>query len=166
MIFATCGSSHFRFDRLMEALSALPAEGLHVQHGPSEPPPCEKANAYMPFADLAAEMALADVVVTHAGVGSILCALRAGHTPIVFPRMKRYGEVVDNHQAELAEALAGRGTAILARTPQELVDAVASIPERRDEPRVASQALAQAVRASILGAPLLTLPANAGELAV
>ena len=118
MIFATCGSSHFRFDRMMEALAALPPHDLYVQHGPAEPPPHARAVEFLPFEKIVDNIARADVVISHAGVGSILCAIRAGHTPVIFPRLKRYNETVDDHQAELAQALSEQGSAVVAWEPR------------------------------------------------
>jgi UDP-N-acetylglucosamine--N-acetylmuramyl-(pentapeptide) pyrophosphoryl-undecaprenol N-acetylglucosamine transferase len=152
MIFVTCGSSQYPFVRMMGALAALPAEELHVQHGPAEPPVCASAYPYLSFREMIEKIEQADVVVSHAGVGSVLCAVRAGHTPIIFPRLSRYSEHVDDHQAELAEALAERGTAVVARTAAELAAAVASVPPRRVDVASAPQPLVDAVRAQILGA--------------
>ena len=154
MIFATCGSSHFRFDRMMDALATLPSGELCVQHGPAQPPACAGAYPYLPFDTMLEKIELADVVVSHAGVGSILCAIRAGHTPIIFPRLRRYSEAVDDHQRSLAEALASRGTALIARTTAELAAAVAAVPPRRAVTGSRSQPLVDAVRATISGAPL------------
>lgn len=159
MIFATCGSSHLPFRRMMEALSALPAGQLQVQHGPADPPPCAIATRYLPFAQMVEKIDQADIIVSHAGVGSIMCAIRAGHTPIVLPRLRRYAETVDDHQAELAEALAARGVALIAWTAAELPEAVASVPERRTGTELGSQALAEAVRRAIHGRfPVRALP--------
>ncbi len=156
MIFATCGSSHFRFDRMMEALAALPADELFVQHGPADPPPYARAVEFLPFDSIVENIVKADVVISHAGVGSILCAIRAGHTPLIFPRLKRYREAVDDHQAELAAALAEQGSAVVAWTAEELLDAVAAAPLRATEKVLRSSRLVDAVRASILSgdAPL------------
>lgn len=150
MIFATCGSSHFGFDRMMQALAALPAEELEVQHGPSQPPPGVIGVPFLPFDDLVARVQTADIVVSHAGVGSILCAIRAGHTPVIFPRLKRFGETVDDHQEELAEALARQGTAIVARSGDDLVQALAAVPPRRTVISLSTHELVKAVRASVL----------------
>lgn len=158
MIFATCGSSHFPFERMMTALAELPASDLHVQHGPAIPPPCAWARRYMPFGEVGEQMDLADLVVTHAGVGSILSAVRAGHRPIVFPRLKRYGECVDDHQAELAEVLQERHTVVIVRTSAELIEAIGSVPSRGSSPKSSSQPLIDAVHASIVGIPLGAVP--------
>ena len=151
MIFATCGSSPVRFDRMMAALAELPAERLHIQHGPAAPPPHVGAYDFLPFHRMLELIELADVVVSHAGVGSIMCALRAGHTPIVFPRLKRHAETVDDHQAELAEALADRGNVIVAWTPADLVAAVAAARPRGAARALAADALGEAVRAALQG---------------
>jgi UDP-N-acetylglucosamine--N-acetylmuramyl-(pentapeptide) pyrophosphoryl-undecaprenol N-acetylglucosamine transferase len=149
MIFATCGSSHFGFDRMMEALAALPAAELEVQHGPSQPPPGVVGVPFLPFDDLMARIHAADVVVSHAGVGSILCAIRAGHTPLIFPRLKRFRETVDDHQEELAEALSRQGSAIVARSGDDLVRALLTVPPRRTVTSIGTHGLVKAVRASV-----------------
>jgi UDP-N-acetylglucosamine transferase subunit ALG13 len=151
VIFATCGSSHLPFHRMMEALAACDAAELYVQHGPAAPPPGVVAEPYLSFAEVVQRIEGARVVVSHAGVGSILCALRAGHTPIVFPRLKRFAETVDDHQAELARALAERGTVIAAWSPEELAAAVESAPPKRAAAEAGSDALHTAVHAAIIG---------------
>jgi UDP-N-acetylglucosamine transferase subunit ALG13 len=150
MIFATCGSSHFGFDRMMEALAALPADELEVQHGPSRPPAGTLGTAFLAFDDIVAKIQAADVVVSHAGVGSILCAIRAGHTPVIFPRLKRFGETVDDHQEELAVALDRQGTAIVARSGEDLVRALQVVPQRSNVTRIGPHGLVDAVRASVM----------------
>ena len=154
VIFATCGSSHFRFDRMMKALATLPIADLHIQHGPAEPPACARAYRYLSFESIVERIEAADVVVSHAGVGSILCAIRAGHTPVIFPRLRRYSETVDDHQAELAEALAIRGNVLIARTTAEFgrcgcVGAATAGHDGGPAPRP----LVEAVRETISGAP-------------
>ena len=93
MIFVTVGSTQIPFGRLVSALEQLPGERLFIQHGPVPPPPnAARSTAFMQFPQVIESMREADVVVCHAGAGSILCALRAGHVPVVVPRLKRFGE--------------------------------------------------------------------------
>ncbi|AKB23629.1 Beta-1,4-galactosyltransferase CpsIVG [Methanosarcina sp. MTP4] len=47
----------------------------------------------------------ARIVVSHAGVGSILTALEQKTHLIIVPRLKKYDEVVDDHQLEIAKEL-------------------------------------------------------------
>lgn len=154
MIFATCGSSHLPFTRMMRALAVLPAAELIVQHGPAEPPPAARAVAFLPYGEVVELVDAADVVISHAGVGSILCAIRAGHTPVVFPRLGRYAETVDDHQAELVRALAERGTVRVAWEAADLSDAIASLPPRGSTAPGDAGRLNAAVRAAIRGEPL------------
>ena len=51
MIFATCGAAggEIPFHRMMEALSVLPPDELYVQHGRATPPPCARADVFLPF---------------------------------------------------------------------------------------------------------------------
>ena len=151
MIFATCGSSHLPFERLMRALEVVSPEELVVQHGPAEPPAAARAIAFLPYSEVVSLIDEADVVISHAGVGSIICAIRAGHTPIVFPRMKRHSETVDDHQLDLATALSRRGTVRVAWTPDELPDLIRSLPPRGDAVATDAQRLNAAVRAAIFG---------------
>ena len=62
----------------------------------------------------------ARVVVSHGGVGSILIALTHGKQPLVVPRLKRFGEVVDDHQLLLARRLAHEGLIGLVEDPADL----------------------------------------------
>jgi UDP-N-acetylglucosamine transferase subunit ALG13 len=124
---------------------------MYVQHGPAVPPPCARADALLPFGRIVELMAQAEVVVCHGGVGSIVCALRTGHIPVTFPRMKRYGEISDDHQVELTEALAARGLVTVARTGPELLDAVASSRVRTAATAFDASQLGQAVRAAVHG---------------
>lgn len=132
MIFATVGSTQIPFERLVHALEALPGDQLYAQHGPVPAPPgAATARPYMQFPEIIETMERADVVVCHAGAGSILCALRTGHMPVVVPRLRRYRETVDDHQVEFARALAQEGKVIAVSELDSLSEAVATAPPRR-----------------------------------
>ncbi|KAI9002874.1 glycosyl transferase [Hyaloraphidium curvatum] len=117
-VFATVGTT--KFDGLVSAVVSSPvlsalrdlgASELVVQHGSSlwSPPPEDAAgprvSAYAYKSDIGADMVAADLVISHAGAGSITEALRAGKSLVVVVN----DQLMDNHQAELAEALAERG---------------------------------------------------------
>ncbi|MGN6556889.1 MAG: glycosyltransferase [Solirubrobacterales bacterium] len=153
MIFATVGSHPtFRFDRLLDALETLGnGEELVVQHGPGAPPPNATAAApWMSFEGIADNLSRADKVVCHAGVGTILCAIRAGHVPIVFPRLSRFNETVDDHQLHLAKALVETGKVILVEEASELAPALARTPARGQAGQDGGGALIGAVRDELL----------------
>jgi UDP-N-acetylglucosamine transferase subunit ALG13 len=106
----TVGNTKQPFGRLLYAVTAalevLPASVI-VQsgHTPFSNPRCE----VVPFLgmDRFAELVrTSSTLIMHAGAGSIIHALQAGHRPIVMPRRMSLGEHIDNHQIELAEVLA------------------------------------------------------------
>jgi UDP-N-acetylglucosamine--N-acetylmuramyl-(pentapeptide) pyrophosphoryl-undecaprenol N-acetylglucosamine transferase len=68
--------------------------------------------ATVPTEELAQAIAEADLVITHAGAGSALTALEAGHFPIMVPREASHGEHVDDHQQQVARELHKRGLAL------------------------------------------------------
>ncbi|MBR2744285.1 MAG: exopolysaccharide biosynthesis protein [Clostridia bacterium] len=51
----------------------------------------------------------ADIVITHGGVGSIVASLKRGKKVIVVPRLKKYGEHVNNHQLQIARRFKNEG---------------------------------------------------------
>jgi len=55
----------------------------------------------------------ARVVVCHAGVGSILTAIKYNKPLVLVPRVKRYGEILDDHQRQIAGELEGKGVAVV-----------------------------------------------------
>lgn len=57
----------------------------------------------------------ASVVVTHAGVGTVLQLLELGKSPVVVPREKARQEHVDDHQFEISELLTERNLAVVTR---------------------------------------------------
>jgi UDP-N-acetylglucosamine--N-acetylmuramyl-(pentapeptide) pyrophosphoryl-undecaprenol N-acetylglucosamine transferase len=149
VIFATVGSHPtFKFDRLLTALEGLPGDELVVQHGPGEPPAnAHEAVAYMSFEQMLTHMDRAAVVVSHAGVGSILCALQSGRVPVVMPREAQFEETVDDHQIELARTLAPTGRIVLVEAAEELPAAVAATRSRDSVPIGDAAGLLRAVRA-------------------
>jgi UDP-N-acetylglucosamine transferase subunit ALG13 len=152
VIFVTFGTHHQPFDRLVAAVGTLPAADLVVQYGHSSAPPgVREATAFIGFGEMLGNMRRADVVVTHAGVGSILLAIREGHTPIVVPRLHKHGEHVDDHQVELTAALAEQGRVIPVWEPAELAGAVAAAPRRMSSRPPVAGPLHRAVRAALTG---------------
>jgi UDP-N-acetylglucosamine transferase subunit ALG13 len=66
------------------------------------------ARQVVPITEMRQAMREADVVISHAGVGSALAAMHAGRRALYVPRRQRHGEHVDDHQVEMARELQGR----------------------------------------------------------
>ena len=98
----------FGFRRLLERLVRVIPEGVDVlwQVGHTDTSGMGiDAHVSLPAPELSRAMAESDVVVTHAGIGSVLSALQAGKRPVVAPRRKRFKEHIDDHQAGIAAEL-------------------------------------------------------------
>jgi UDP-N-acetylglucosamine transferase subunit ALG13 len=111
LIFVTVGTHIQQFNRLLELVDGLPPSLERViQYGASTyQVKYGSARQFIEFDEVLDLMARAEVVVSHGGVGSIILALAAGQRPVVAPRLLRFGEHVDDHQLEVAEAFARAG---------------------------------------------------------
>jgi UDP-N-acetylglucosamine transferase subunit ALG13 len=133
MILVTVGTHEQPFDRLVEAAAQLGGdERLVVQYGTCTVPHGRGEWVdYMSFDELAEQARRARVVVSHAGVGSIVLARRFGHRPIIMPRRPHFGEHVDEHQMQLTRRLAKAGIVTVVEDAEQLaaaVDAPLAVP--------------------------------------
>lgn len=127
MIFVTVGTNEARFDRLLLAVAQLELdEDVVVQHGHSSPlhPPGATLVDFLPFEGIVDMVRRSRVVVTHAGVGSVMVSLANGKRPIVVPRRKAFSEAVDDHQLELGRRFASAGLVTFVEEPDAIAQAV------------------------------------------
>jgi beta-1,4-N-acetylglucosaminyltransferase len=127
VIFVTVGTNEARFDRLLAAVARVESsERFVIQHGHS--PRIGKPSAafvdFLPYDRMVTTIRQARAVVTHAGVGSVLVALSNGKRPIVVPRLKKFGEAVDDHQLELGRRFAAAGLVTLVEHSDQLGEAL------------------------------------------
>ncbi len=122
-VVVTLGTlDRYRFDRLINQLESLlpgDAEILWQVGASSERNLPGTVVQSMPADELEEAIQAADLVVAHAGCGSVLTSLRSGKCPIVVPRREGHGEHVDDHQTDIAAGLASTGL-VLAREVDEL----------------------------------------------
>jgi beta-1,4-N-acetylglucosaminyltransferase len=116
VIFVTVGGL-CPFDRLVTAMDRLAGdleEQVVMQTGTTayEPRNCRHFS-FMPREEIDKLYAGARLVICHAGIGSILTALEHGKPLVLVPRLKRYGEVFDDHQLEIAQQMEVRGVAVV-----------------------------------------------------
>ena len=106
----------YRFDRLLQALDPI-TEGDSVvwQIGESTYAPSHgTVHKSMDRGQLIEELKAADVVVSHAGVGSILASLGEGRIPLVAARSVVHGEHIDDHQQDIVRMLSAAGLVVPA----------------------------------------------------
>ncbi|GAC52378.1 glycosyltransferase [Gordonia amicalis] len=73
----------------------------------------------------------ADVVITHAGVGSIMRILELGRYPVVVPRRRSRGEHVDDHQTQIANLVRRLDLAEVVEAPDLVVDNIWRAMEKK-----------------------------------
>lgn len=119
-IVATVGTDHHPFDRLIMWINDWLAQhpdqvhGFFVQSGAGSVVPACPSGRFLEAAQLNALLDEADVMVCHGGPGAIADAWERGQVPIVVPRLRRLGEVVDDHQVDFCRKLAALGRIQLA----------------------------------------------------
>jgi beta-1,4-N-acetylglucosaminyltransferase len=119
MILVTVGLHEQPFERLVlaaDGMAACTSEPVIIQRGVACHVP-EYAAWFdaVPACQMACLVGQARVLVSHAGAGSILAAFQA-HLPLILvPRLRCWGEAIDDHQLQLAVALAQQGRAALLR---------------------------------------------------
>lgn len=59
----------------------------------------------LPAPELNQAAADSDVVITQAGIGSAISALKVGKRPVFIPRRKQFKEHIDDHQVSIATEL-------------------------------------------------------------
>jgi UDP-N-acetylglucosamine transferase subunit ALG13 len=153
--FVTIGSAGQHFTRLLDEVvriaPSLP-QPVVIQHGrtPFSHPTIEHF-AFVDEAGFLARLRECQLLITHAGGGSVLSAIRLGKTPVVVPRLSRFGEHVDDHQVALAREFAGQEDAVavhdigmLLAATQDALARPARAPETEGN-QVALEVLTRAV---------------------
>jgi exopolysaccharide biosynthesis glucuronosyltransferase PssE len=156
MIFVTVGTQG-QFDRLIRAVDTWAGlrgrTDVFAQTGPSEYRPIHIRNK--PFIDpneFSRYVESANLVVAHAGMGSIITALELGKRIIVMPRRADLGEHRSDHQLATAKRFAAQGRILVAPNEQKLFDALDQLGTLPDAERLnarASPRLITAIRTFI-----------------
>ena len=135
MIFVTVGGQ-LPFDRLVRAVDDWAREhgrdDVFAQIGASENPPTHvQWERFLSPPEFKAKAREADVIVAHAGMGSILTALELGKPIVVMPRRAHLGEHRNDHQSATVSHLNDGVDIAIAADEEEL----AGFLERLDELR-------------------------------
>ncbi|MBE0431058.1 MAG: beta-1,4-galactosyltransferase [Dehalococcoidia bacterium] len=139
MIFVTVGGMR-GFERLVREMDRIAREvdeRVVMQIGPTDylPGNCEYFR-FMSRDNMRNQYAEARLVVCHAGTGSILAALEHARPLVLVPRLREYGEVIDDHQLELAAEMERRGVPVvydIANLEPALRNIPANPPEFRGD---------------------------------
>ncbi len=115
MIFVCTGSRDYQFNRLLQAIDGLVERKVITDHviaqiGGSDYQP--KHYEYYDFiaADQFKKYQMeADLIISHAGTGALIGALKLGKQVIAVPRLAKYNEHIDDHQTQISGVLAKEG---------------------------------------------------------
>ena len=114
MIFVTVGTHEQAFNRLVQCVDELKANGVIeeevvIQTGFStyEPKHCTWSKLFA-YDDMIKHVEEASIVITHGGPSSFIMPLQVGKIPIVVPRKKEYDEHVHDHQEDFAKEVEAR----------------------------------------------------------
>ena len=128
LILVTVGTQKFQMDRLIKAVDQVAGSGalneeFFIQSGHSTytPEHCQYA-AFLKKEEMEEKMDQCSILLSHAGVGSILMGLKRGKKVIVIPRLQKFGEHVDDHQVEIAESFAKAGYIKMAMNAEALAE--------------------------------------------
>lgn len=111
MIFVIVGSQKFPFERLIREMDRLVEKGVITDEVVAQTGVCAyepkhmKWQRFMDKENFDRHINDCDLLVTHAGEGSIMTGLLKKKKVIAVPRYERLGEHVSDHQLEIARAL-------------------------------------------------------------
>jgi len=126
MIFVVLGTQKFQCNRLLKQIDKLLESGeidepVFAQVGHSDYKP--KSYEYLDFLDKASfdeKIKECSLLITHSGVGTIIAGINFRKPVIVFPRLKKYHEHVDDHQMEIAGAFSKKEYVLMCREEDDL----------------------------------------------
>lgn len=131
MIFLTIGGSDYGFARLVkkgDELGNKLNEKLIMQIGTTEyKPKNAQFFRFKPRDEIGRYYSNARLIIGHAGMGTILSACKHKKPLIIVPRRKKYNEIIDDHQFEIAKKLEKEGIASVVYDEKNLHSAITNL---------------------------------------
>lgn len=126
MVFAVVGTQKFQMNRFLQELDDLVERGLiqdsiFAQIGASNYIPRNyQYSDFLSKEDFEQKMEECDLVITHGGVGTIISALKKNKPVIIYPRLSKYSEHVDDHQLQIASSFELQKLALVYKEGEKL----------------------------------------------
>lgn len=143
MIFVSTGSRKFQFDRLIKKIDEIADEigdPIFAQIAETTYIPKKiEYKRYLSPEEFSEYQEKSDLIISHAGTGALITALKKGKQVIAVPRLKKYGEHSDDHQLQVSEALQKEGYLRVVVDMEDLLDTIKEckcnpIRKRYDKP--------------------------------
>ncbi len=126
-LFVTVGVERISFNRLLKIVDQYVFSGLfpndtfiQIGHSSYHPQYCSYCR-FLDYCDMEKRIAGSDIILSHAGMGTVILCLKHGKIPILFPRKVCYREHVDDHQLLFARIMSKEGLALAAFSSDELL---------------------------------------------
>jgi len=105
----TVGNHYQAFDRLIKEIDEIASRTSYdilIQKGYSSYcPQRARSFEFVPIQTAMEYIRTSELVISHAGIGTIILCKEYGIPLIIFPRRKRFGEHGTDHQMEIAKAI-------------------------------------------------------------
>jgi beta-1,4-N-acetylglucosaminyltransferase len=109
LIFVTVGNDFRDFSRLIKKVDEITPHLPHeivIQRGYSRyRPQNTKHFDFVPIDTAMEYIKMSELVISHAGIGTVILCKEYGIPIIILPRRKKYGEHMNDHQMEIAKIL-------------------------------------------------------------
>lgn len=122
MIYVTMGTLDYNFDRLINALERLPdvqKSQILAQIGGNRSPMGVTSFKFCSRSESMIHISEAEVLITHGG-STLMEGLIAGKRIVAVPRLKKFGEALNDHQLDLCKKLGENGSIICVEDIDEL----------------------------------------------
>lgn len=136
MIFVTVGSQKFQFNRLLKEIdesieNKVINEEVFAQIGVSDYKPQNyKYKEFVTQDEFNKYLDEARLIITHAGTGVIVNAIKKGKKVIGIPRLSKFGEHVDDHQIQLLNEFANMNLIETCIDEKELKEKIQQIDNK------------------------------------
>lgn len=136
MIFITVGTQLNNFDRLFKYIDKLDIkEKIVVQKSNSRYIFKNKnitPQSFFSYDEMEKLMKESDIIITHAGPGTIFKALSLNKKVIIVPRLKKHHEIVaKDHQKAFCDYIRKVNLCMVAENYEEFANAIRTISKRR-----------------------------------
>lgn len=137
MIFIAVGTQKFQFNRLLMLLddwietSGYKGE-VYAQIGNSDYLPKHyNYSRFLEKAEFQNYIRRCDFMITHSGVATIIAGLNMNKPVIVVPRLKKYGEHVDDHQLQIAKNFSEQNYVLMYTENTDFVSLIKEIKDHK-----------------------------------
>lgn len=131
MIFVTVGTQKFQLNRLLSNIDELVksksiTETIFAQVGHSDyRPKYYEFTTFMAKEEFETKIDQCNLLITHCGIGTILSGMKKNKPILVYPRLDKYKEHVDNHQLEIAKAFSELNYIVVCKEDDDLKTKIA-----------------------------------------